>query len=71
MSLLTFETVEERPRALLEFRETNNTIWLIVWHGVIAPVAARQSQPQPVAPARRTIQRIVSKCLGRYNRSAF
>ena len=47
----TFETIEELRQALLEFRETYNTTWLIERHGFVSPAAFRQSQLQPVAKA--------------------
>ena len=42
-----FETIEELRLALLEFRETYNTTWLIERHGFITPAAVRQNQLQP------------------------
>jgi putative transposase len=47
----TFETIEELRLALLEFRDTYNTSWLIERHGFISPAAFRQSQLQPAAKA--------------------
>src|SRR3954468_16692556 len=47
----TFETIEELRQALLEFRETYNTNWLIERHGFVSPAAFRQSQLQPAAKA--------------------
>jgi len=47
----TFETVEELRLALIEFRETYNTTWLIERHGFVTPAAARQIQLQPAALA--------------------
>jgi len=47
----TFQTVEELRLALLEFRETYNTAWLIQRHGFITPAAVRQNQLQPAARA--------------------
>jgi putative transposase len=49
--LRTFETIEELRQALLAFRDTNNTNWLIERHGFITPTAFRQRQLQPVAQA--------------------
>ena len=49
--LRTFETVEELRLALLAFRETYNTTWLIERHGFITPAAARQTQLQSAALA--------------------
>jgi putative transposase len=52
-----FETIEGRGQvtldrqALLEFRETYNTTWLIERHGFVSPAAFRQSQLQSVAKA--------------------
>jgi putative transposase len=47
----TFQTIEELRLALLEFRETYNTTWLIERHGFISPAAFRQNQLQPAALA--------------------
>ncbi len=47
----TFETIEELRLALIEFRQTYNTTWLIERHGFITPAAARQNQLQPAALA--------------------
>jgi putative transposase len=47
----TFDTVEQLRQALLAFRETYNTSWLIERHGFITPAAARQKQLQPAAIA--------------------
>jgi transposase InsO family protein len=47
----TFDTVEQLRQALLAFRETYNTSWLIERHGFITPAAARQQQLQPAAIA--------------------
>jgi putative transposase len=38
-----FETIEELRQALLDFRETYNTTWLIERHGFVSPAAFRQS----------------------------
>ena len=40
----TFETIEELRVALLDFRETYNTTWLIERHGFISPAALRQNR---------------------------
>jgi transposase InsO family protein len=40
----TFDTVEELRAALLEFRETYNSTWLIERHGFRPPNAVRQDQ---------------------------
>jgi putative transposase len=47
----TFQTIEELRHALLVFRDTYNTTWLIERHGFISPAAFRQSQIQPDAKA--------------------
>ena len=47
----SFDTVEELRRALLEFRDTYNAIWLIERHGFRPPDAARREQLQPAALA--------------------
>jgi putative transposase len=47
----TFETIEELRQALLAFRETYNTTWLIERHGFISPADFRQSGLQPAAKA--------------------
>jgi putative transposase len=47
----TFETIEELRQALLTFRETYNTNWLIERHGFLTPTAFRQKQLQPVNKA--------------------
>jgi putative transposase len=46
-----FETTEELREALLTFRETYNTTWLIERHGFISPAAFRQKHLQPIATA--------------------
>ena len=46
-----FETIEELRRALLVFRETYNTTWLIERHGFLTPTQFRQQQLQQVAAA--------------------
>ena len=47
----SFDTIEELRQALLAFRQTYNTTWLIERHGFIMPTAFRQSQLQPAALA--------------------
>jgi putative transposase len=47
----SFDTVEDLRRALLEFRETYNTTWLIERHGFRPPAAIRNEQLQPAAQA--------------------
>jgi putative transposase len=47
----TFDTVEELRQALLAFRETYNTTWLIERHGFQTPAAVRQIQLSPAALA--------------------
>jgi putative transposase len=44
-----FETIEDLRQALLAFRETYNTTWLIARHDFISPAAFRHKQLQPVA----------------------
>jgi putative transposase len=56
----TFETTEELRQALLAFRETYNTKWLIERHGFMTPTAFRQMQLQPVAKQRRVQQNLIS-----------
>ncbi len=47
----SFDTVEELRRALLEFRDTYNAIWLIERHGFRPPSAIRQDQLSTAALA--------------------
>jgi transposase InsO family protein len=47
----TFDTVEELRQALLEFRDTYNTTWLIERHGFRPPSAVRQEQLSSAAIA--------------------
>ena len=47
----TFDTLEELRQALLAFRETYDTTWLIERHGFQTPAAVRQSQLSPAALA--------------------
>jgi putative transposase len=47
----TFNTVEDLRRALLEFRQTYNTTWLIERHGFRPPSAIRAEQLSPAALA--------------------
>jgi putative transposase len=47
----TFETIEELRQALLAFRETYNTTWLIERHGFLSPAEYRKRQLQPLAQA--------------------
>jgi putative transposase len=47
----TFNTVEDLRRALLEFRQTYNTTWLIERHGFRTPSAIRTQQLSPTALA--------------------
>jgi putative transposase len=47
----TFNTVEDLRTALLEFRETYNTTWLIERHGFRPPAEVRNAQLQPTAMA--------------------
>ena len=47
----TFDTVEELRQALLAFRESYNTTWLIERHGFQTPAAVRQRQLSSAARA--------------------
>jgi transposase InsO family protein len=47
----TFPTIEELRQALLAFRETYNTTWLIERHGFLTPAQFRQKQLQTAAVA--------------------
>jgi putative transposase len=47
----TFDTLEELRQALLAFRESYNTTWLIERHGFQTPAAVRQNQLSPAAMA--------------------
>ncbi len=47
----TFDTLEDLRQALLAFRETYNTTWLIERHGFQTPAAVRQSQLSSAALA--------------------
>jgi putative transposase len=47
----TFDTIEDLRQALLAFRETYNTTWLIERHGFITPADFRRQQLQPIAKA--------------------
>jgi putative transposase len=47
----TFETIEELRQALLAFRETYNTTWLIERHGFLSPAEYRKRQLQTLAQA--------------------
>ena len=47
----TFKTIEELRQALLAFRETYNTTWLIERHGFLSPAEYRQRHLQPLAQA--------------------
>src|SRR3954467_10815573 len=46
-----FETVEELRQALLAFRETYNTIWLVERHVFLSPAEYRKRQLQSLAQA--------------------
>jgi putative transposase len=46
-----FEAIEELRPALLAFRETYNTTWLIERHGFLTPTQFRQQQLQAAAEA--------------------
>src|SRR5215203_2028152 len=47
----TFQTIEELRQALLAFRETYNTTWLVERHGFLTPTQFRQRQLQTAAIA--------------------
>jgi putative transposase len=47
----SFETIEQLCQALLAFRDTYNTTWLIERHAFISPAAFRQQQVEPAALA--------------------
>ena len=47
----TFDTIEELRVAVLEFRETYNSTWLIERHGFRPPNAVRQDQLSTAALA--------------------
>src|SRR4051812_10602780 len=47
----TFDSIEELRQALLTFRETYNTTWLIERHGFLTPAQFRQKQLQTAAIA--------------------
>ena len=47
----TFDTVEALRQALLTFRDTYNSTWLIQRHGFRPPNAVRQEQLSPAALA--------------------
>ena len=47
----TFQTIEELRQALLEFRQTYNTTWLIERHGFLTPAQFRHKQLQTAAIA--------------------
>jgi transposase InsO family protein len=47
----TFETIEELRQALLAFRDTYNSTWLIERHGFITPEAFRQNQLHAIPEA--------------------
>ena len=44
-----FETIEELRQALLAFRDTYNTTWLIERHGYLTPTAFRENRLQALA----------------------
>jgi hypothetical protein len=47
----TFETIKALRRALLAFRHTYNTTWLIERHGFVTQAEHRQRQLQPLHTA--------------------
>jgi putative transposase len=51
LSIRTFETIEDLRQALLTFRETYNSTWLIERHGFMTPTDFRQKQLQSLALA--------------------
>src|SRR6185437_5385190 len=63
----TFDTVEELRQALLAFRESYNTTWLIERHGFQTPAAVRQNQLSPAALAAQDSNWCLTN-RGRYNR---
>jgi predicted metal-binding membrane protein len=49
--IATFQTIEELRQALLEFRQTYDTTWLIERHGFLTPAQFRHKQLQTAAIA--------------------
>ena len=47
----TFETIEDLRQALLAFRATYNSTWLIERHGFVSPADYRRQQLQQTAKA--------------------
>jgi putative transposase len=47
----TFETIEDLRQALLKFRQTYNTTWLIERHGFVSPAEFQHKQLQSAAKA--------------------
>ena len=47
----TFDTVEQLRQALLEFRQTYNSTWLLERHSFRTPDAVREDQLSPAALA--------------------
>src|SRR5204863_9596856 len=45
----SFDSIEELRQALLEFRQTYNTTWLIGPHGFLTPANSRQKQLKTAA----------------------
>ena len=48
---LSYRDIEELRQALLAFRETYNTTWLVERHGFLTPAQFRQRQLQTAAIA--------------------
>ncbi len=47
----TFETIKDLRQALIGFRDTYNTTWLIERHGFVSPADYRRQQLQQTAKA--------------------
>jgi hypothetical protein len=47
----SFETIEDVRQALLAFRETHNTTWLIEGHGYLTPEQFRHKRLPQIAAA--------------------
>ena len=58
-----FETIEELRQALLAFRETYNTTWLIERHGFLRQQTSARSSFNP-SPRRRRVQSGVPETAG-------
>jgi hypothetical protein len=53
-----FGTIEEPSQALLEFRRSYNTTWLVERHGFRAPAAVRAAPTSPPAYQRATVRQL-------------